>query len=191
MDKNEVNIAFEILIEEIENVIEGLNQEGQKAFKNGNYEKAKGIIENASQMTTFREKVRELQKEWRNIFSGRLPKERKSKRKKRYQKLRRGLRTPQDEYIIPILQTLVELGGKAEMSVVLKGVFEKMRNKLNRYDMEPLLSVPYQKRWENAAQWCRNAMVKEGLLSSHSPRGIWEITSTGRKFLSTHRLQNR
>ncbi|RKY41126.1 MAG: hypothetical protein DRP76_00555 [Candidatus Omnitrophota bacterium] len=185
MYKNEVNIAFEILVEEIENVIENLNQEGQKAFKNGRYDKAKEIIENVTQMISFREKVCGLQREWKNIFTGRLPKKIRRKRKG-YQKLKRGLRTPQDEYIIPILQTLVELGGKAEMYAVLKGVFEKMKDRLNQYDMQALPSNPSQKRWENTAQWSRNTMVKEGLLSSKSPRGIWEITAAGRRFLSEH-----
>ncbi|MFN3396352.1 MAG: winged helix-turn-helix domain-containing protein, partial [Thermodesulfovibrionales bacterium] len=38
-------------------------------------------------------------------------------------------------------------------------------------------------RWENTAQWCRNTLVQEGLLSSDSPRGIWEITAEGEKLL--------
>ncbi|MEM7820360.1 MAG: winged helix-turn-helix domain-containing protein, partial [Candidatus Aenigmatarchaeota archaeon] len=34
------------------------------------------------------------------------------------------------------------------------------------------------------AQWARNAMVKEGLLASDSPRGVWEITAVGRRWLA-------
>jgi len=173
MFKNEVNSAFEILLEEIENVVANFSQEGEKAFKNREYEKAKTIIENATRLTSFREKVRNLQKEWRNVFGGKFPA--RMKKVRGYKKLKRGLRTPEDDFRIPILETLVELGGKAEMGDVLKMVYEKMKGKLNKYDMEGLPSNPSQRRWENTAQWCRNTMVNEGLLSSASPRGVWEI----------------
>ena len=181
MDKNEVNSAFEILLEEIENVVESLNQEGEKAFKGQNYEKLRVFIANAEGLSTFRGKVRELQKEWRNVFTGKIPG--RIKKRKSYKKLQKGLRTPDDNFRIPILESLNELGGKAEMNEVLKKVSEKLKDKLNKYDMQKLASNPSQKRWENTAQWCRNAMVKEGLLSSDSPRGTWEITSEGKKYL--------
>ena len=180
MDKNEVNIAFEILLEEIEIVFGGLTQEVEKELKNQNFEKMKVLIENATRLSTFREKVKLLQKEWRNVFTGKIPG--KIKRGKGYKKLRRGLRTPEDDFRIPILETLIEFNGKAEMNDVLKKVSEKMKEKLNKFDMEKLPSNP-QKRWENTAQWCRNTMVNEGLLSSDSPRGIWEITAEGKKYL--------
>jgi hypothetical protein len=83
---------------------------------------------------------------------------------------------------MPILESVIELGGKAEMKDVLNLVHEKMKNILNSYDYEPLPSNPKQKRWENIAQWARNTMVNEGLLAKDSPRGIWEITDKGRKF---------
>ena len=68
------------------------------------------------------------------------------------------------------------------MKDVLKLVHDKMNNILNEYDYKSLPSDPNQKRWENTAQWTRNSMVIEGLLSSDSPRGIWELTERGRTF---------
>lgn len=59
-----------------------------------------------------------------------------------------------------------------------------MMAQLNAYDRQPLTSDPTQTRWRNTAQWARNAMVKEGLLSAGSPRGVWEITQAGRRWLS-------
>ncbi|MGC8769522.1 winged helix-turn-helix domain-containing protein, partial [Calditerrivibrio sp.] len=97
-------------------------------------------------------------------------------------RLKKGMRTPEDKFIIPILESLIELGGKGEMKNVLNLVHMKMKNTLNEYDYKPLPSNPKQKRWENTAQWARNTMVNEGLLASNSPRGIWEITEKGRKF---------
>jgi len=187
MDKNEVNIAFEILLEEIEGVVEGLNQEGEQAFRSRDYEKVKRIIEYATRLTAFREKVRGLQKEWKNNFSGRFPV--KERKRKEFKKLKKGLRTTEDEFRIPILESLVESGGRAEIKEVLNRVREKMGDKLNKYDLEGLPSNPSQKRWENTAQWCRNTLVTEGLLSSDSPRGIWEITPEGRRYLKKHKAK--
>jgi hypothetical protein len=186
--KNEVNSAFEILLEEIENVVEDFNQEGENAFKNRDYEKLKTLIENAMRLTSFREKVKNLQKEWRNIFGGKFPA--RMRKARGYKKLKRGLRTPEDDFRIPILKTLVELGGKAEMGEILKGISERMKGKLNKYDTEGLPSNPSQRRWENTAQWCRNTMVNEGLLSSASPRGVWEITAEGKKYFSNRSNKN-
>ena len=187
MYKNDVNSAFEILLEEIETLVESLNNEGDAAFKKQNYDKAKKVIEDAARITAFREKIRGLQKEWRHIHKGKVRIMRKGRQN--YGKLKKGLRTTEDEFRIPILKSLVEMGGKGEMRKVLEKVYSKMKGRLNRYDMDCLSSNSTQKRWENTVQWCRNTMVMEGLLSSNSPRGIWEITAKGRN-LFTNKVKN-
>lgn len=180
MNKNEVNTAFEILLEEIEEIFNMISKDGEDAFRSQDFDKAKSLIEKGERLKTFRERVKSLQKEWQNIFSGKMP---TSTRKKRTtKKLQRGLRTPEEEFKIPILESLLELGGEAEMNVVLQKVYGKMKDKLNAYDLSSLLSNPHQTRWENTAQWARNTMVNEGLISSESPRGVWEITVKGRQF---------
>lgn len=78
------------------------------------------------------------------------------------------------------------MGGSAPVKDVLIRVEKLMREKLNAYDRQPLPSSPTTPRWRNAAQWVRAAMVKEGLLSSGSPRGVWEITDSGRSYLEQH-----
>ncbi len=184
MDQNEVAIAFDIVLEEIENAIAALNQQGAQAFQNGKYDVARDLMEKGSQMAAFRSKVKDLQREWLNIFATvPSPKARRRSRKVA-ERLKRGLRTPEDAFRIPILQSLVELGGSAPMSDVLDKVEAKMRDQLNAYDRSTLPSDPTQTRWRNTAQWARNAMVKEGLMSSDSPRGIWEITEAGRRWLA-------
>jgi hypothetical protein len=69
------------------------------------------------------------------------------------------------------------------MSQVLDRVLESMKEVLREVDYEPLASDPEMPRWRNAAQWARNSMVKEGLLRSNSPRGVWEISDRGIEFL--------
>jgi len=88
--------------------------------------------------------------------------------------------TPRGDYRLPILEALVERGGSARASDVLKRVFNKMRDQLKPKDMEKLpsgISV----RWENRAQWERLRLTTEGYLKKDSPRGIWEITDAGKK----------
>lgn len=93
-----------------------------------------------------------------------------------------GQRTQQVKYRIPILQALEELGGNGYVNEVLDFVYKKMKNFLVPVDLEEIPSVR-QKRWRNTAMWERSHMVKDGLLKSDSPRGIWEISEKGKKYL--------
>lgn len=95
MDKNEVNEAFEILLEEIEAVANALNEEGAQAFRACDYSKAKSAIEEATRLAEFREKVKGLQKEWVGLFASE-PRARKEKGRRRSRaRLTRGLPTPE------------------------------------------------------------------------------------------------
>jgi len=44
-------------------------------------------------------------------------------------------------------------------------------------------------RWRNTARWARQWLVREGLLTSDSPRGVWEITEAGRAHLREHQAE--
>ncbi|MGC8651605.1 MAG: winged helix-turn-helix domain-containing protein, partial [Minisyncoccia bacterium] len=129
MDKNEVNIAFEILLEEIEEVFNILSKEGEESFKAQDFDKAKSLIENGERLKFFREKVKTLQKEWQTIFNEKTLSEIQKKqfrgKKQIKNKLKKGLRTPEDKFVIPILESLVDLGGKAKMKDILRLVHEK------------------------------------------------------------------
>lgn len=73
------------------------------------------------------------------------------------------------------------MGGSAPANEVLRGVEEKMKNKLKEVDYE-LPPNGSSVRWVNTAHWCRLILVKKGFLSSNSSRGIWEITDEGRRY---------
>ncbi|MDP2935721.1 MAG: hypothetical protein Q8O86_04435, partial [Dehalococcoidia bacterium] len=120
MDRNEVSAAFEIVLEEIKKVVDSLNQDGAGAFQKGDYDTARSLSEVATRLAEFRGKVRNLQKEWENLFSTRIP--RKPSKRKRLPRLQRGLRTHEDVFRRPILETL---GGSAPVGHVLDGVGEK------------------------------------------------------------------
>jgi len=96
------------------------------------------------------------------------------------------LRTPEEKFILPILEALIELGVEAHARDVLERVHAKMKNILNTYDYEDL-SSNNQKRWENTALWVKYRMVEEGLLDRSVPRGVWRITEKGRKFYQNNK----
>ena len=49
---------------------------------------------------------------------------------------KKGLKTHEREYYIPILEVLVELGSSEEKEVVLGWVYQKMQGILNEFDMK-------------------------------------------------------
>jgi len=100
----------------------------------------------------------------------------------------KGEKTPRQAFRIPILEALVELGGKGKTDEILEKVERKMKHILKSVDYEKLPSG-VMIRWQNTAQWERYIMVQDGLLRSDSPKGIWEITEKGRKFLENSKRQ--
>jgi restriction system protein len=184
-DPTNVSVAFEMLLETIEDEIDFQSQLGTQAFQKHDYDAAHKAADYAAQIGVFRDKVATFRKEWETLVLshqdiaedvppgtqrhdlGRLPK---------------GIATPQSAYRQPILQVLIEMGGSARMSEVLMRVEQLMRGSLKQVDYEPLPSDETQ-RWSKSAQWARNRLAREGLLKSDSPRGIWEISDKGRKAL--------
>lgn len=187
IENNPTNVvaAFEMLLEEIEAEIEYVNRVGARAFEARDYYKAKEALESAAQITGFRDKVGALRREWETLFAHQEDEEGTEPHAERRNlgRLRRGLRAREEAYYRPILEAIHFLGGSAPMSEVLDRVLQSMKGMLRDVDYEPLASDPDMPRWKNTAQWARNSMVKEGLLRSNSPRGVWEISDAGVKFL--------
>jgi hypothetical protein len=92
--------------------------------------------------------------------------------------------TPVYEYWPAILESLVELDGRAQRDKVITLVGEKLESKLTLADKQPLKSG-MDVRWKNRVAWQRLNMVKQGLLRDNSQRGVWEITDAGRKWLAS------
>ncbi len=92
--------------------------------------------------------------------------------------------TPQKDFWKPILETLVDKGGQADVQEVVKGVERKTKNQLKPGDNE--LNRDGTAKWVKAVHFQRLAMVHEGLLVSDSPRGVWAVTDQGRLWLSEH-----
>jgi len=178
-----VSSAFELLLEEVEAEIDFVNNVGSKAFEGRVYDRAKKALERAGVLTSFRDRVAALRKEWEELAAAAEREEDEVTRAQRRNlgKLRKGLRTPESAYYQPILRVLEEMGGSGKVAEVLERVKTIMKPVLKDVDYEPLASGPDNPRWRNAAQWARNSMIKEGLLKGDSPRGVWEISAQGRQ----------
>ena len=104
------------------------------------------------------------------------------------ERAKKGEILPQAEYTLPILESLVEMGGSGRMANVLDKVYNKIKDRLRKKDFE-MLSSGTSVRWKNKAQWERQRLKSEGYLKKDSPRGTWEITDDGKKLYE--RLKQR
>ena len=95
----------------------------------------------------------------------------------------KGEVTNQKEFERPILQAIVDLGGRGNVDEIMANVERKIAKDLTALDRE-LQPSRTTVRWKNAAQWARFVMVEDGRLLSDSPRGIWEISNKGRQWLA-------
>ena len=183
-----ITVAFDILLEEIENAIDELTQEGTHAFQTKDLTTAGRLAEKGKQFTEFRQEIVDLQEKWNSIVSGvnireQQPVTSRYAGETKIKRLKHGLRTPQPSYYEPILQSLTTLGGKGSAKEVIKLVGRSMKAVLNKDDRE-LLSSGNTTRWEKTANWARMDMVKQRLLSPDSEHGVWEITDKGVKWLA-------
>lgn len=78
-----------------------------------------------------------------------------------------------------IIRALRKLGGRGRVAEILEDVENQLKDKLQPGDFK-FLKDEKTIAWQNRAQWERLRMVKEGLLRSDSPHGIWELTEKDR-----------
>lgn len=190
-----VNAAFAVLLEELKTALQRTNDEGAKAFAQGNSYQVDHIKNQGERIRALISRAEVLASEWANLqkeaqtgvaITHSLLKEGTSIRGTHRigrvsQRAPRGARTPEQAYYRPILSALVEMGGRGPAGEVLQRVGDQMHSRLNEFDLGRLKSGEV--RWRNAARWARQNMIEEGLLSDRSPIGIWEITPKGREFL--------
>ena len=189
VENNPTNVvaALDALLEEIEDAIENefVDRVFERTFEERDYEKVRDAFERVGQIISFRNKADALRSEWQTLFTQGEDEEGTEVHTERRNlgRLRRGLRTPEEAYYRPILEALEASGGSSQVPEVLDRVLQHMRGILKDIDYEPLGSDPNMLRWEKTAHFTRFSMVREGLLRSNSPRGLWEISDLGRQFL--------
>ncbi len=191
--KNNSNVedSFQILINALKSQIKDITQKGMKAIENGDFEKARVPLECAANIPKVMDKLNELKVEWA-IISGQVkaPKakpsstsrEARSARAKK-PRLPRGTLTPNSAYTIPILQSLVDVGGATQKSEVIRKVGEIMESSFNKFDIQPPAAHPKTPRWQIKFDKIRVSLISKGLLIKDTDSGIWEISKKGRAML--------
>ena len=81
------------------------------------------------------------------------------------------------------MRALEELGGSAATNQVLQRVFQLMKaaNKLREIDKSRRSDGQF--FWDNRTQDMRRELINKCLMKDDSPRGVWEISETGRNHL--------
>ena len=185
---NDVGEALALLSETLTEEKTRIGDEGADAMKAGAFETARQVIEFAERLVAFQNKVAALADEWEDLENARdaaTPEVQQIVSKHFFGKKKKGLITPQEDYCKPILEVLVEMGGKGKTKTVLDRVGEKMKGTLKPIDYESHKSNDKQIRWRNTGQWARNKMVNsDGRMKKDSPNGVWEISDKGRKWLA-------
>jgi hypothetical protein len=93
-----------------------------------------------------------------------------------------GVFTPVRAYWRPILEVLIEMGGRGKRVPVSSAVEDKMKGILTAADYGKLPKSG-RIRWRNRVMWQASEMRAQGLIKNNSPRGLWEISDAGRKWL--------
>jgi len=176
-----VSSAFEMLLEEVEAEIDFVSGVGARAFSARDTTRAREAADRADALAAFRDKVDALRQEWAGLAAAEQQEDDQTRTERQnLGKLRKGLRTPQEAYVPPILRTLEAMGGSGRAADVLERVGRIMKPVLREVDLQPLNSNPENPRWRNAAQWARNTLRQQGVIKGDSPHGLWELTDKGR-----------
>lgn len=184
----DVEEALDLLAEEVREEIQRIRAEGAQAMTKGDYNTATSVIEFACKLESFAGNVDKLVEEW-NSISDQQEAEAEPVRaivsKIFPNKARKGTITSHEEFYIPLLQALVNLGGKAKTKDAVDEVGRLMEGKLKPRDFDFLKSGSDTIRWRNKVMWARNSLANQlDLMKNNSPFGVWEISDKGRRYLS-------
>jgi restriction system protein len=192
------NIAasLDLLQDSLAEEVTRINEEGSKAMRAGDYPTAKEVLAFALRLEDFGKRVKDLNTAWSQLKG--LSENSSSKVQQivseKFQQIvsRRffgresnGEITPQTAFFRPVLEALLEREGSGEPKQIIERVGEMMKSRLMPKDFEKLLSDGRREaRWRVNVRYARKQMVdKFGYMKKGSPRGIWEVSDEGRKWL--------
>lgn len=93
--------------------------------------------------------------------------------------------TPHEYYRLPILKSLIYLGGNAKLSDIAGFIEKEMKNKFKKGDHEKGTGG-FEKLWVEMVSREKENMIKEALISEDSKSEQWEIIQNGIDYLSHH-----
>lgn len=185
-DTNDVSAALRLLAESLNEEEKRIRNEGSKAMNEGDYDTATAVIDFAKRLLAFQKKVAGLEREWVELEDLRdkaSPAVQEIVSKRFFGRQRKGDITSQEDYCRPLLQALVEMGGRGKTAAVIARVGEIMKPVFKPKDYEKTATRAKELRWQNTTRWARQKMVEDGRLKPDSPNGLWEISVQGREWL--------
>lgn len=97
----------------------------------------------------------------------------------------RGAQLEEAAYEVPLLEVLVQHGGRATKAEALESLEPKISDHLTELEREYVTSG--EQRWQNRAAWVRYRLVESGDMLRDVPRGTWAISEQGRRRLEETR----
>ncbi|NIS79299.1 MAG: hypothetical protein GTO14_03555, partial [Anaerolineales bacterium] len=164
----DVQSALQNLTDSLKDALEGAKAEGAQAFEAGEFESAQQAACQGKAIEAILDEVKQIGKRWDAI---KAPQEISQAPKT----LSLGSEATEEDYIIPILYVLEDLGGKGSTEEILDKVETLVKDDLKPVDYE-LLNDGESIRWQNSARSAHEIMAKRGLLYSESAKGVWQIT---------------
>lgn len=170
--------AFKALRKQVNDEINQVKNASQELMRTSHFTEARRLVEKGEKLLLLKEEVNKLNRKWRQFF----PQGETLPGIDAEIVNTHGRKTPEEAYYSPILKALVEMNGRGKTAKVVDRVGEMMAGILNDFDRERLIT-DNRLRWRNTAEWARNELKVRGFIKSGSPRGTWEISEEGRKYL--------
>ena len=185
--RGRVAAALKAVLNELDVELEWVNEEGARAFVEGDYRRIDQATARGKRIKAFGQSVADLQAGWEAFANGLAPsrQEALSHPPPSPSRPRQSAGTLREAYRVAILQALVDMGGKAKVAEVLTRVYEIIRDQLGEHDLATVPSggIRWHQRAYGACYWMR----EQGLIRDDSPHGTWEISEAGRTLLAKAR----
>jgi hypothetical protein len=210
MEHADVSNAFDMVLAKIQETIDALNSSVIESSQAEEFEQVQKLAAKGQQIVQFRERVLDLQTEWNRSVAAPappaapLPPDTLTSRAQQMETdFSDELDMPEpadddeaeldipakqkEDFYVPILGALIDLGGTARADEVLEKLEDTMA--FGSHDLKARAAGPI--RWKHIAHQARHDLVHEkGFLSPLSPRGVWEITEAGRNYLARNAQQH-
>lgn len=182
-------------LEDVEALVSHGEMALRRAQESRRYEQVAALAQRLDRLVKVEQGGEELARLW-GIFSERKPDKTgkavkpapgKTERPGKTRKRPKSTATPQQNYRLPILRALAELGGQGKAALVLDKVYQQVKHLLKGEDMEPAYDDPRRDEpvWRNRARWEVFSLKEKGLVQSGG-YGSWVLTDRGRKYLEEH-----
>jgi hypothetical protein len=207
MEHADVSAAFDMVLVKIQEALDDLNHNIITSSQAEEFDVVQKLAEKGKKMLLLREQVLNAQIEWNSTFikpappTPPIPPDTLTSELQAEPNFADDLDATEEsedldipakqkeDFYVPILGALVELGGRASSDDVLNQVAQAMAFSPRDLKTRPA-GAPV--RWMHMAHQARHDLVHEkGFLAANSPRGIWEITEAGRKYMTRNHLQEQ